>query len=101
MNKGVMRPGHAQIRVMDMDAAVRHYRDVVGLIETHRDASGRVYLKGWTECDKFSVVLRETDRPGLDFCGFKVASNAAFASTRRPGTFSNSMQRRPALADGD
>ena len=42
MNKGVMRPGHVQIRVMDMAAAVRHYRDVVGLVETHRDASGRV-----------------------------------------------------------
>jgi catechol 2,3-dioxygenase len=75
MNKGVIRPGHAQIRVMDMDAAVRHYRDVIGLIETNRDASGRVYLKGWTESDKFSIVLREADRPGLDFNGFKVVSN--------------------------
>jgi catechol 2,3-dioxygenase len=75
-----MRPGHVQIRVMDLAAAVSHYRDVVGLIETHRDAKGRVYLKGWTESDKFSVVLREDDRPGLDFTGFKVASDAVLDS---------------------
>lgn len=75
MFKGVMRPGHVQIRVMDMAAAVSYYRDLLGLIETNRDSSGRVYLKGWTESDKFSVVLRETDRPGLDFCGFKVFNN--------------------------
>lgn len=80
MNKGVMRPGHVQIRVMDMAAAVHHYCDVVGLIETHRDAAGRVYLKGWTESDKFSVVLRETDQPGLDFNGFKVVSNEVLDS---------------------
>lgn len=80
MNKGVMRPGHVQVRVMDMAAAVRHYRDIVGLVETHRDASGRVYLKGWTECDKFSVVLREADRPGLDFSGFKVTNDEVLDS---------------------
>lgn len=80
MNKGVMRPGHVQVRVMDMAAAIRHYRDIVGLVETHRDASGRVYLKGWTECDKFSVVLREADRPGLDFSGFKVTNDEVLDS---------------------
>ena len=60
MNKGVMRPGHVQLRVLDMDEAVKHYRDLLGLIEVNRDESGRVYLKGWTETDKFSVVLRMT-----------------------------------------
>lgn len=74
MRKGVMRPGHIQIRVMDMDEAVVHYRDRLGLIETDRDELGRVYLKGWTEVDRFSVVLRPADEPGLDFMGFKVAS---------------------------
>ena len=97
MNKGVMRPGHAQIRVMDMAAAVHHYRDIVGLIETHRDASGRVYLKGWTESDKFSVVLRETDRPGLDFCGFKVLDNDVLDSlTRELKAFGCKVEEIPA-----
>ncbi|HLV78563.1 MAG TPA: catechol 2,3-dioxygenase [Marinobacter sp.] len=72
MIKGVMRPGHVQIRVLDIDEAVKHYVELVGLIETDRDEQGRVYLKAWTEVDKFSVVLREADEPGCDFMGFKV-----------------------------
>ncbi len=71
MKKGVMRPGHVQIRVLDMDEALKHYVDLLGLIEVNRDDQGRVYLKGWTEVDKFSVVLREADQPGMDFMGFK------------------------------
>ncbi|GAA0692055.1 catechol 2,3-dioxygenase [Marinobacterium maritimum] len=71
MKKGVMRPGHVQIRVLDMDEALKHYVDLLGLIEMDRDDQGRVYLKGWTEVDKFSVVLREADQPGMDFMGFK------------------------------
>ena len=71
MKKGVMRPGHVQIRVLDMNEAVKHYKDLLGLIEMDRDDQGRVYLKGWTEVDKFSVVLREADEPGMDFMGFK------------------------------
>lgn len=74
MKKGVMRPGHVQIRVLDMDEALKHYVDLLGLIEMDRDDQGRVYLKGWTEVDKFSVVLREADQAGMDFMGFKCLS---------------------------
>ncbi|MEQ9397166.1 MAG: catechol 2,3-dioxygenase, partial [Haliea sp.] len=49
MIKGVMRPGHVQIRVLDIEEALIHYRDRLGLIEVRRDAAGRAYLKGWTE----------------------------------------------------
>lgn len=83
MKKGVMRPGHIQIRVMDMDEAVTHYRDRLGLIEVDRDDQGRVYFKGWTEVDKFSVVLRPADEPGMDFMGFKVVSEEAVQSLRQ------------------
>ncbi|BFM06041.1 catechol 2,3-dioxygenase [Halioxenophilus aromaticivorans] len=72
MKHGVMRPGHVQIRVLDIEEAVTHYTDLMGLIETDRDDQGRVYLKGWTEVDKFSVVLRKADEPGMDFLAFKV-----------------------------
>ncbi len=72
MKYGVMRPGHVQIRVLDIEEAVTHYTDLMGLIETDRDEQGRVYLKGWTEVDKFSVVLRKADEPGMDFMAFKV-----------------------------
>lgn len=82
MRKGVMRPGHIQLRVMDMDEAVVHYRDRLGLIETDRDELGRVYLKGWSEVDRFSVVLRPADEPGMDFMGFKVVSVEAMEQLR-------------------
>jgi catechol 2,3-dioxygenase len=73
---GVLRPGHVAIRVLDLEAAVRHYTEVVGLIETARDERGRVYLKAWDEHDHHSLVLREADAPGLDYLGFKVADTA-------------------------
>ncbi|WP_417226921.1 catechol 2,3-dioxygenase [Amphritea sp.] len=76
MRKGIMRPGHVQIRVLDLAEAVSHYSELLGLIEVGRDAQGRVYLKGWTEVDKFSVVLRQADTAGMDFMGFKVLNNA-------------------------
>ncbi|WP_028304164.1 catechol 2,3-dioxygenase [Oceanospirillum maris] len=76
MIKGVMRPGHVQIRVLDMDEAVKHYVELLGLIETGRDNQGRVFLKGWTEVDKYSVILREADEPGMDFMGFKCVDEA-------------------------
>ena len=71
---GVLRPGHVALRVLDMDAAVNHYGNVLGLIETGRDAQGRVYFKAWDEHDHHSVVLRTADRPGMDYMGWRVDS---------------------------
>src|SRR5205823_6134768 len=73
---GVLRPGYVQIRVTDLDAAVRHYVDRVGLHEVSREPDGRVYLRAWDEFDRHSVVLRPADMAGMDYVGFKVASEA-------------------------
>ena len=35
---GVLRPGHAQIRVLDMEESVKFYTEVMGLVETGRDS---------------------------------------------------------------
>ena len=83
MRKGVIRPGHVQIRVLDLDEALIHYRDRLGLIEVGRDEQNRAYLKGWTEVDAFSVVLREADEPGMDFMGFKVTSPEQLETLRQ------------------
>jgi catechol 2,3-dioxygenase len=64
-----------QIRVLDMAAAVKHYTEYYGLIETARDAE-RVYLKAWDEFDHHSLVLREADEPGMDHMAFKVRDEA-------------------------
>ena len=73
---GVLRPGHVSIRVLELEPAVKHYRDVLGLIEVARDAQNRVYLKGWDEQDHSSVILREADEAGMDYMGWKVDSPA-------------------------
>ena len=73
---GVLRPGHVALRVLDLDEAIHHYVNVLGLIETGRDAQGRIYLKAWDEHDHHSVVLRKADRPGMDYMGWRVDSPA-------------------------
>lgn len=83
MRKGVIRPGHVQMRVMDMDEALKHYRDLLGLIEMNRDDQGRVYLKGWTEIDKYSVVLVQSDAPGMDFMAFKVLNDKVLTNLQK------------------
>ena len=70
---GVLRPGHVALRVMDLDKAVHHYTQILGLIEVARDDKGRVFLKAWDEADHHSVVLRQADEAGMDYMGFKVA----------------------------
>ena len=82
MKKGVMRPGHIQIRVLDMDEALKHYRDVMGLIEVDRQGD-KAFLKAWTEVDSYSIILRETDEAGMDFMGFKVVDEATLDSLRQ------------------
>ena len=69
---GVLRPGHAQVRVLNLEESVQFYRDVLGLIEAGRDAQGRVYFRCWDERDHHSYVIREADSAGIDFLGFKV-----------------------------
>lgn len=71
---GVMRIGHASLKVMDIDAAVKHYENVIGMKSTHRDKDGNVYLKCWDEWDKYSVVLTPSDRAGLNHVAYKVES---------------------------
>jgi catechol 2,3-dioxygenase len=73
---GVLRPGHIQLRVLDLEESVNFYKNVLGLIETGRDAKGRVYFKAWDERDHNSFIIRQADRAGFDFAGFKVDSKA-------------------------
>jgi catechol 2,3-dioxygenase len=73
---GIMRIGHISIKVMDMDAAVAHYENVLGLRTTHRDAQGNVYLKCWDEWDKYSVILTPSDQAGFNHVAYKVSSDA-------------------------
>ena len=69
---GVLRPGYVQLRVLDLDEAIRHYRDRVGLNLVSVEG-GRAFFQAFDEFDRHSVILREADSAGLDRIGFKVA----------------------------
>ncbi|MDP3671374.1 MAG: catechol 2,3-dioxygenase [Telluria sp.] len=69
---GIMRIGHISIKVMDMQAAVKHYENVIGMRVTHTDEQGNVYLKCWDEWDKYSVILTPSDRAGFNHVAYKV-----------------------------
>jgi catechol 2,3-dioxygenase len=73
---GVMRIGHINIKVMDMETSVRHYENVVGMKTTHKDAKGNVYLKCWDEWDKYSVILTPSDQAGMHHVAYKVETDA-------------------------
>jgi catechol 2,3-dioxygenase len=77
---GVYRPGHAVVRVLDLDESVKFYTDVMGLKETGRDKAGRVYFKCNDERDHNSFVIRKADRAGIDAFAFKVANKATLAT---------------------
>ena len=72
---GVLRPGHMQLKVLDLDEAVEFYTNVLGLVQTGRDKD-RAYFKAWDERDHHSIILRDAGEAGMDFFGFKVASVA-------------------------
>jgi catechol 2,3-dioxygenase len=73
---GVMRIGHASIKVMDMAAAVRHYENVIGLKVTMQDKDGNVYLKCWDEWDRYSLILTKADSAGLNHIAYKVRKDS-------------------------
>ena len=72
---GVLRPGYVQIRVLDLAEALKHYVDRIGLELVEKGADGRVYLRASDEFDRHSIVLREASSAGMDYMGFKVASD--------------------------
>ena len=73
---GVMRIGHASIKVMDMAAAVKHYTEVLGMKVTMEDKSGNVYLKCWDEWDRYSIILTSSDQAGLNHVAYKVEKDS-------------------------
>ncbi|QID16244.1 catechol 2,3-dioxygenase [Nitrogeniibacter mangrovi] len=81
--RGILRLGEVQIRVLDMAEAKRHYGKYMGLHEMMTDAEGKVYFKAWNEKDHHSVVLRETDRAGLDHFAYKVFDDATLTELQR------------------
>lgn len=80
---GVLRIGHASLKVMDMAAAVNHYEKVLGLKTVMQDQAGNRYLKCWDEWDKYSLILTPSDQAGLNHLAYKVDSDEDLDSLRQ------------------
>src|SRR3546814_19294588 len=72
---GVLRPGYVQLRVLDLEEAILHYRDRIGLNLVSVEG-GRAFFQAFDEFDRHSIILGEGDTAGLDRRGFKVAKDA-------------------------
>jgi catechol 2,3-dioxygenase-like lactoylglutathione lyase family enzyme len=64
-----------QMKVIDLDESIEFYSNVLGMVQTGRDAT-RAYFKGWDERDHNSLILRDAGEAGMDFFGFKVLDDA-------------------------
>ena len=80
---GILRIGHASLRVMDMAAAVQHYEKVLGMKKTMEDKHGNVYLKCWDEWDKYSLILTPSDQAGLNHVAYKVEKDSDLDELQR------------------
>lgn len=68
----ILRLGHVEYRVTDLDRARAFYVDLLGFVETARDGN-RLYLRGLEEREHHSLVLRKASSPGVSHFAFRVA----------------------------
>lgn len=83
-----------QLRVLDMGAARHHYENVVGLLAVDEDSAGNVYLKGWDEWDKYSVILTPSGRAGMNHIAFKSRATRTLMRSRRGSRRPGAMSRK-------
>ena len=69
--RGILRLGHVDVTVTDIDLATAYYTGVMGMEVTARTEDS-VYLKCWDEEDHHSLRLRYAPRTGMDLMSFKV-----------------------------
>jgi catechol 2,3-dioxygenase len=70
----ILRAGHAEFRVRDLDRARAFYVDLLGFVEEGRDRD-RMYLRGYEEVAHHSLVLRRAASAGVGHIAFRVASD--------------------------
>ncbi|HEY3247331.1 MAG TPA: 3,4-dihydroxyphenylacetate 2,3-dioxygenase [bacterium] len=73
MEVNILRLAHVEYRVTDLGRARDFYVDLLGFVETERDAE-RVYLRGLEEREHHGFVLRKASTPGVSHFAFRVSS---------------------------
>lgn len=69
---GIMRLGHIDINVLDINESKKYYTEVIGMKVTREDADGSLYFKCWDEWDKYSLILRPSDEATFNRVAYKV-----------------------------
>lgn len=68
----ILRVGHIEYRVTDLEKAREFYVDLLGFVETARDED-HLYLRAIEEREHHSFVLRKAATPGVSHMAFRVA----------------------------
>src|SRR5262249_9641580 len=68
----VTRIGYVSLHVKELEPAIAHYTEIVGLRLVDRDADGRAYLQSADNQDHHCLVLNQTGRAGLEHLGYKI-----------------------------
>ena len=56
---GIMRLGHVDMNVLNIEESRTYYENIMGLNVTREDEDGTLYFKCWDEWDKYSLILDE------------------------------------------
>src|SRR3954453_17246066 len=67
--------GHAELLVSDLAGSTAFFTDLLGLQVSER-APGRVFLRAWQDWDHHTLLLTESEEPGLDHLGWRVPAKA-------------------------
>jgi catechol 2,3-dioxygenase len=78
---GILRLSHVEVRVPDLELATAYYTEVLGLLETGRDAE-RVFLKCWDEHEHHSVILRYAATYGLEHMASRSSTPTTWSGSR-------------------
>jgi 3,4-dihydroxyphenylacetate 2,3-dioxygenase len=69
----ILRLGHIEFRVTDLERAREFYVDLLGFVETSRDRD-HLYLRGLEEREHHSLILRRAASAGVSHFAFRVAA---------------------------
>jgi catechol 2,3-dioxygenase len=63
--------GHVELLCPNLEETVEHYHDLVGLEEELREGDS-VYMRGWGDFNKYTLVLTEAEEAGVGHVAFRV-----------------------------
>ena len=72
---GIMRIGHIDMNVLEIDKTRKYYEDIIGMTVTREDSDGTLYLKCWDEWDKYSLILRPSTEATFNKAAYKVKND--------------------------